>query len=188
MNGKRPPAQLVLVIVCASCAPSGSVPMATAALPSATTTTAPPTPAPTLTPPGVPPTEPQALNGIWRTYGGGWLVEIDEGAFQVYDLTSVSCLPAMDGHVEGNILILEDGSYMVGIVEDKLVVAWNDTVAISANRLDALPEACTSSSTQDSQDPEWNFEVLWHTFAEHYAFFELHQVDWQAQDRRRSAR
>ena len=127
--------------------------MATDALPPATPTTAPPPPTPTLTPPGVPPTDPQALNGIWRTNGYGWLLEIDDGAFQVYEQTSVSCLPTMDGHVEGNILISEDGSYMAGIVEGKLVAAWNDTVAISADRLDALPEVCTNSSPQDSQYP-----------------------------------
>jgi carboxyl-terminal processing protease len=182
VNRKLPPVLIVLLIVCASCAPSGSVPMATDALPSATPTTAPPTPAPTLTPPGVPPPDPQALNGIWRTNGFGWLLEIDDGVFQVYEQTSVSCLPAMDGHVEGNILILEDGSHVTaGIVAGKLVLALQDTLRISGDRLDALPEVCTNSTTQDSQDPEWNFEVLWHTFAEHYAFFELHQVDWQAQ-------
>jgi hypothetical protein len=88
----------------------------------------------------------------------------------------------MDGPVEGNVLVLEDGSeFMAGFVEDKLVITWYDTFAVTADRLDALPEACTDSSTKDSQDPEWNFEVLWHTFAEHYAFFELHRVDWQAQ-------
>jgi hypothetical protein len=184
MNRKLPPVLLVLLIVCASCAPSGSTPRATDDLPSATATTVPPTAAPTLTPPGVPPIDPQALNGIWRTNGEGLLVEIDNGTFQAYDLTSVSCLPAVGGHVEGNTLVFEDGSHiMAGILDGKLVSASHetDTMSLSADRLDALPEVCTSRSTQDSRDPAWNFEVLWHTFAEHYAFFELHQVDWQAQ-------
>ena len=184
MNGKLPPVLLALLIVCAGCTPSGSVPTAIDALPSATPTAAPPTPAPTLTPPGVPPTDPQALKGIWRTNGEGLLVEIDNGTFQAYDLTSVSCLPTMGGHVEGNTFVFEDQSLiMAGIVDGKLVSASHerDTMGLSADRLVALPEVCTSRSTHDSQDPAWNFEVLWHTFAEHYAFFELHQVDWQAQ-------
>jgi carboxyl-terminal processing protease len=181
MNRHLPSVLLVLLMVCANCAPFGSVPMVTDALPSATPMTADPTPIPTLTPPSVPPTDPQLLNGIWRTNGDGWLIEIDDGACQVYEQTSVSCLPAMDGHVEGNTLVFEDHvPIMAGIVEGKLVGTWYDTVAIFADRLDVLPEACTNSSTQDSQDPEWNFEVFWHTFAEHYAFFDLHQVDWQA--------
>jgi len=33
----------------------------------------------------------------------------------------------------------------------------------------------------ETKDPETNFEVLWHTFNENYAFFKLYDVDWQAQ-------
>jgi hypothetical protein len=182
MNRKLPPVLLVLLILCAGCGLPGSAPSATLTPRTQSGPAASPTPFPTLTPPGVPPTDPQLLNGTWRTDGYGWLLEIDNGVFQVYEQTSVSCLPAMDGPVEGNILALEDGSdVMAGIVEGKLELTWYDTLAISADRPDALPEACTISSTQDNQDPEWNFEVLWHTFAEHYAFFDLYQVDWQAQ-------
>ena len=90
----------------------------------------------------------------------------------------------MDGYVEGNTLVFEEqGPITVAIAQGKMVLAWthSEIAAMSADRLDALPEVCTNSSTQESQDPEWNLEVLWHTFAEHYAFFELHHVDWQAQ-------
>jgi len=58
-----------------------------------------------------------------------------------------------------------------------------DNLAFEAQleRLDALPEICTGDNLITEQTPTATFEHLWHTFNDHYAFFEKRGVDWDAQ-------
>jgi hypothetical protein len=60
-------------------------------------------------------------------------------------------------------------------LEDRL------TLHLVADRLPELPAPCASGGTPSSRDPALNFEVYFRTFAEQYAFFDLHGVDWDGQ-------
>jgi hypothetical protein len=45
-------------------------------------------------------------------------------------------------------------------------------------KLQTLPALCENGGTETSTDPSINFEVLWHTFNEQYAFFVQRDLDW----------
>jgi hypothetical protein len=49
-----------------------------------------------------------------------------------------------------------------------------------ASRLNELPDVCQHGITEETSDPETNFDVFWHTVNENYAFFDRRGVDWQA--------
>jgi hypothetical protein len=49
-----------------------------------------------------------------------------------------------------------------------------------ARRGASLPAVC-AQPVEKSGSPVYNFEVLWPTFNEQFAFFDLYNVDWQAQ-------
>jgi hypothetical protein len=43
-----------------------------------------------------------------------------------------------------------------------------------------LDRLCPAGLTPQTENPELNFEVLWHTFDQHYAFFSERNVDWDS--------
>jgi len=119
--------------------------------------------------------ETKSLDGIWKSLGYGRIVKIEEEEFVMAEVTNISCIPLMDGYVsdfsdklkiQNDTLILEDG------INNYLFT-----------RIDNAPEICKNDSQKyadakaNAHDPEYNFEVLWETFKDHYAYFELRNVD-----------
>lgn len=111
------------------------------------------------------------IEGVWQMKGYGWIFEIDSKDILTYDITSISCLPsaiyprammADDYSIEGNELTIH-----IGISTYQL------------DRLEELPDVCgVTLSRKRKKDPIYNFEVLWNTFNEQYAYFDLRGVDW----------
>ncbi|NLX08393.1 MAG: hypothetical protein GXY36_01910, partial [Chloroflexi bacterium] len=114
------------------------------------------------------------LDGVWRSVGYGYVIEVQGDLLTIYGETAVSCQEWMQlTAAELGLTLTLDG--------DRLLATDEIGTYITAERLPALPELCTDGGTPVTDDPETNFEVFWHTFNEHYAFFELREVDWQAQ-------
>ncbi len=119
--------------------------------------------------------DPQSLDGVWKSLGYGRVVNIEEGEYTLADVTAISCMPLMEGNisdfgdklkVRNDTITLEDGInvYYFVKVEDAPAVCQNDS-----------PEYAEAQAR--ANDPEYNFEVLWETFKDHYAYFELRNVD-----------
>ncbi|MFS4492429.1 S41 family peptidase [Maribacter sp. 2308TA10-17] len=119
--------------------------------------------------------DPQSLDGVWKSLGYGRVVNIEEGEYTMADVTTISCMPLMEGNisdfgdklkVRNDTIILEDGinNYHFIRIEDAPTVCQNDT----SEYADAQAKA---------NNPEYNFEVLWETFKDHYAYFELRNVN-----------
>jgi hypothetical protein len=114
-------------------------------------------------------------NGIWRTDGYGYIFEVNAGKLAIFDETKSTCL--LNTILEG-----PEADEWVG----KAVVAPGGTEAvllpgisrIGATRLAALPAACKPAA--EDRDPIRNFDHLWTTFDEHYAFFAKRGIDWNA--------
>lgn len=113
----------------------------------------------------------ESLNGSWESIGSGWILQIkDSTSFQFYDITSISCLPAKSGafqEIEKSLSVKNDTLSLV-----KGVITYTFT------RANALPDLCTKQSKND--DPFYNFEVFAENIKEHYAFFELNNIDWDS--------
>jgi len=100
------------------------------------------------------------LEGIWRSEGYNWVLDISAEGFVIYDLSKVSCVEAQRGS-------LSDFAHRFDRFEHQ-------------DNQFTMYESCllyTSPSPRD-YDPELNFEVFWHYFDENYAFFGLRNVDW----------
>lgn len=48
------------------------------------------------------------------------------------------------------------------------------------DRLDQLPELCSSIDLSKRKDPVYNFEVVWNTFKDHYVYFDRRDIDWDS--------
>lgn len=113
--------------------------------------------------------------GVWRTDGYGFIFDVGAAKLTIFDETKHACL--LNGVLEGR-----EAAEWVG----RAVIArgGNEAVLlpgisrIRATRLAALPADC--KAVAEDRDPLRNFDHLWTTFDEHYAFFATRNVDWNA--------
>ena len=113
--------------------------------------------------------------GVWRTSGYGYIFDANAGKLTIYDESRAACIfnsvsegPTADEYIgkaeldpAGNHAVLHAGISL-----------------IPAERLKKLPRRCRQSPAD--ADPQHNFDVLWQTFDEHYAFFAKRNVDWNS--------
>ncbi|MEL6810806.1 MAG: S41 family peptidase [Bacteroidota bacterium] len=120
--------------------------------------------------------EESSLDGVWASVGYGRVVHIENGAYTLSDITEISCIPLMEGEISdfGDALQLK-----------------NDTLSLKDGinfyfftRVQETPAVCNTESAEYKtaqariNDPEFNFEVMWKTFDDHYAYFQLRKIDW----------
>lgn len=119
----------------------------------------------------------ETLQGVWRSRGYGQVLLIDHDEYVLFEQTSISCQPIHSGSLEELSQHYED----VVISPRKQGFSIRRSTGVSRigfRRLKALPRTVEDSRDRDPEDPEYNFEVFWHTFAEQYALFTLKGVDW----------
>ena len=132
-----------------------------------------------------------SLDGFWLTDGYGELFEFKGNDLQIYDITKLSCIPSQkasrkaEADTAGEIIFAANGDTFriaPGPSRDTLLMhedgsAWN----ILLRRTSSRPKPCDQHL---ADTPLTNYEVFWQTFAEQYAFFTLHNVDWPAVDKK----
>ena len=131
--------------------------------------------------------------GLWMSQGYGLFFRIEPMQLLASEVTAVSCLPAWTAARSDD----RDGAWIFrgGFASgdeiirlapneerDRLVLRRSDDLAaMQLQRVRAAPGAC---ATPQADSPRANFDVFWNTFAEHYPFFNLHGMDWNAVRRR----
>lgn len=113
------------------------------------------------------------LQGVWEMRGYGWIFSIDSDEVTTYDVTHISCTPSAS---YASTMIL--GNYKV---EDTVLTVKLGLSTYVMDKRNTLPDMCANKlSRKQKKDPVHNFEVLWHTFNEQYAYFDLRGTDWDA--------
>ena len=141
-----------------------------------------------------------SLDGLWRTEGYGQLYEIEGDRFQMYAVTAVSCVPTLSGEVlpastrpstrgENEAwldihILQENGVSTIGVQviptgspDEKRFIVDGITSALSLRRLRGWPNVCQNFTPNT---PITTFDAFWQTYAEHYPFFAMKNIDWQA--------
>jgi hypothetical protein len=131
-----------------------------------------------------------SLDGLWKTDGYGFAMEIRGDDVRMWQTTTVSCLPSYTGHrttasparngAVGFALDVLDGQVMAtiapGATPDRKRMRTEGSVTDwGLVRIGALPPACDAPT---ASDPVATFDVLWTTFAENYPFNPAKGVDW----------
>ena len=113
--------------------------------------------------------------GIWLSRGYGMLMQIESSEVTMYEITDIHCLSVFTD------LLGSLGTVALDDEEDVLTLAFHDAFTqYDFDRLGELPTLCRDENPDDATDDLVNFDILWQTFSEHYAFFELRGVDWEA--------
>jgi carboxyl-terminal processing protease len=113
--------------------------------------------------------------GIWRTDGYGYIFKSGDSKLAIFDETKSACV--FNGLLEG-----PEADDYIGAAEPgpnpSQAILHSGITRIAVTRLTTLPERCKPSNPDP--DPARNFDVLWSTFDEQYAFFAARNVDWNA--------
>lgn len=156
----------------------------------------------TATPTSTPPMPTQAatdspatsLDGLWQTEGYGQLYEIEGDQFQMYAVTAVTCTPTLSGQIRpgGDLqeawldihILSENGVNNIGVQvlpsttpDEKQFIVDGIASHMNLRRLTDWPQTCQQPTPNT---PQASFDAFWHTYAEHYPFFAMKGVDWQA--------
>ena len=112
-----------------------------------------------------------SIEGIWESIGYGKILEIDSDSYKYFDISDLSCLPAKEGNIAE--------------VTNSMKVS-NDTLIVKLGfseyryvRIKKLPEI-SEQNLKDKNDISYNFEVFANTFKNHYAYFDLNNIDWDS--------
>ena len=116
------------------------------------------------------------LDGVWRLRGYGKILHIHQGNYTNYDITKISCLPVRKGTIQD--LKRRFDRFEIHDTDQLSLFSKGGITRYTYDRLNTLPEYCQNDCASKSKDPEYNFEVFYHSFKENYPFFLLHNVDW----------
>jgi hypothetical protein len=134
---------------------------------------------------GATPQEP-SLEGVWRSQGYGYVIEIRGGMLKALEVTTTTCVPGFTAQRDatvsagreatykteaGNVFFIRDG----GSRDHKLMHNEGSASDVRIDRLPRLPAVCDHPTANTPAD---NFEVFSRTWAEHYISFDLKKTDW----------
>lgn len=123
----------------------------------------------------LPPDTAQELQGVWERSGYGVLLNVDGNALTVFEATRASCY------------LRDSGATAEFIGEFPIVEVEGDQLQLSESelgkpaifdRIDSLPAVCDNPIGESITE---QFDHVWHTFNDYYAFFNERGVDWMSQ-------
>lgn len=125
-------------------------------------------------------TELTKLAGTWQSRGYGLIAEIDADKVSLIERTPIACV-ASDSYAADPFLrrLRSEATAEASTFE----LGRDGTLStITFDRLEkgGLDSVCPNGLTEETSDPVLNFDVLWQTFDEHYAFFSERDVDWDS--------
>jgi len=116
---------------------------------------------------------------IWQTQGYGYILEVKGNELIFYDITEKYCL----------INQVESGEYPssnISVVQGRGELNWGAIHPVPLTRLETLPELCQHDLLASIDDKGYKFsapltfDVFWSTFAEHFAFSQEINWNWNA--------
>ena len=144
-------------------------------------------PCPPLAPPPIVAPPAQDIDGSWTSDGYGMFVEIHGNTLVAYEVTRISALRSMTlwliDRGEGRWLgVSGDGDMFELTLESKPTkrLAVYSPGTASSIHLSPTKKSLPVFEDKDPQDPLYNFDVFCQTFSDHYPFFELKGIDWEA--------
>jgi hypothetical protein len=128
----------------------------------------------------------QSLDGVWRSQGYGYVIEIHGPVLKSFEVTAQTCVPGFTAKrdtsvvagreatfktTDGDVLFVRTG----GSSDHRLLHYDGSASDVRIDRMPRRPEACDQPA---GNTPLNNFEVFTRTWAEHYISFDLKQINW----------
>ena len=119
------------------------------------------------------------IQGYWLQQGYGIYLEITDSVYKFYDVTKISCQQSASpvlNHWSGSLKSLLDLYHIEKISREEMTLKYGIT-SYEFKRL-KVPLSICQQPIKFSEDPVLNFDILWRTFKENYAYARLRKVNW----------
>ncbi len=122
------------------------------------------------------------LIGVWQSIGDGYILEATADKIKLYNYTDFACYPETDDYQTS----LLNSSALFAFTHDTLCTYLHDFGNKSAYlqsgrryvKRSGLPKNCSFLTQSQQNDPEFIFDVFWHTLKENYAFEKERNLNW----------
>ena len=115
--------------------------------------------------------------GVWHAQTGGSIIALNMLQAKFYSETSVSCVEQLTFPAHLKLVEFAEGA-TVTIDGDTLLLRIDGALDPTPyTPIETLPAACGPATDATPRDV---FDAMWTAMNEHYAFFDLHSVDWDA--------
>jgi len=129
----------------------------------------------------------QALDGVWRSLGYGYVFEINGPVIRAFEVTTSTCLSGFTARNDGSAVPGREATFRSGGGDVWFVRSggrgdhWllHNEGSASNIRIVRVPQLPASCSHPPANTPAGNFEVFTRTWAENYISFDLKHVDWE---------
>ncbi len=116
-------------------------------------------------------------NGVWELKGTGDVWVINDEKLTTYNFNSFGCIKNLDIELTD----IEEAVNYLSINEESTEITFDNLGSSkeSYQLIEKIPKSCKTDNLLAQTDLATNFEFLWHTMNDYYAFFELRDIDWQ---------
>lgn len=117
------------------------------------------------------------LRGVWQQESGGNFLRLTRFQAEIFHANPAGCTLSMAFPAHLPLLRRAEGAEFRHNANSLTIDLAGTVDNWQFTRVDALPEPC--KSTPDTR-PRAVFDMMWEAMDAHYAFFDLHGVDWSA--------
>jgi len=116
--------------------------------------------------------------GVWRAATGGNILRITPLTAKLYSESSASCVEQLTFPAHLKLVEMAEGATL-NVTGDTMLLHVDGALdPLPFIRIADLPERCAKPNANAASIEV--FDALWAAMDEHYAFFDLHNVDWDA--------
>ncbi|MDR6300945.1 hypothetical protein [Mesonia maritima] len=114
------------------------------------------------------------LNGFFEQQGEGQIVEINDSLVTSFYSSSFNCFP--EWKISRDYFNTQTPT--IKVIDENTFTNQEGYTIFTYKKLEKKPTSCTELTEEEINSNTYNFETLWHTFNDQYAFFKERNIDW----------
>ena len=114
------------------------------------------------------------LNGFYEQQGEGQIVEINDSLVTSFYSSSFNCFP--EWKISRDYFNTQTPT--IKVIDENTFTNQEGYTVFTYKKLKIKPTFCKELTEEQINSNIYNFETLWHTFNDQYAFFKERNIDW----------
>jgi len=116
------------------------------------------------------------LNGFYEQQGEGEIIELNDSLVTSYYSSSFNCFPDW----KMSRASFNTQTPTVQVIDENTFTNQEGYTIFTYKKLPSKPSLCKELTDEQINSNTYNFETLWNTYKDQYAFFKEREIDWDA--------